>query len=108
MPIKPDKPIKKKRKPASSVALLTSAMRRVWSWSPVRKEALKRAGYNSAAKGGHCEECGDQCDKPEVHHNNQCHLYTLAKQVAEKLFPPVEELTVVCKSCHAQIHREDK
>ena len=95
------RPPKKKKTPPNSAALITSAIRRIWSWSPLRREALRRAK-------GHCEECGEAAEKLEVHHENQIFLHTMSKAIVEKLFPPVAELTCVCKTCHLEKHRRDK
>lgn len=95
---------KKKRK-YNAAALITSAVRRIWSWSPLRREALKRA---KTGKVIHCEECGEPTDKPEVHHENQAEVHTMAKDMAAKLFPPIEELTVCCPECHLEKHRREK
>ena len=96
---------KKKKRPYNSAALITSAVRQIWAWSPLRREALKRA---KKGKLIHCEECGEQTDKPEVHHENQSEVYMMAKKMAEKLFPPLDELTVCCDACHKLKHRKDK
>jgi len=89
----------KKKKKFNPVALITSAIRRIWAWSPLKREAIKRAK-------GCCEECGVKADKLEVHHENQIHLYSMSKAVAEKLFPPLDELTVVCLECHGIKHKK--
>ena len=95
---------KAKRK-YNAAALITSAVRRIWSWSPLRREALKRAKMGKVI---HCEECGEITDKPEVHHNSQADVYVMAKVMADKLFPPLEELTVCCPECHLEKHRREK
>lgn len=95
----------KKKRLYNAAALITSAVRRIWSWSPLRREALKRAKIGKLI---HCEECGAQTDKPEVHHENQAEVYMMAKLMAAKLFPPLEDLTVCCDSCHKEKHRRDK
>ena len=96
-----DKP-KKKRK-FYPVAVITSALRKVWLWSPLRREALKIA--NNC-----CEECGaakKDGAKLEVHHTIPCDLTKEAKRIAEKLFPPVETLDVLCHNCHQERHKHD-
>lgn len=97
-------PPKKKRK-WNGAALITAAIRRIWAWSPLRREALKRA---KVGKDICCEECGDITDKPEVHHDSEVVLHSMSKEIAAKLFPDVDQLTVVCKSCHLEKHRRDK
>jgi len=92
---------KKKKAVPSAAARITSAIRRIWAWSPLRREALRRAK-------GQCEECGAFEPKLEVHHENQIYLHTMSKAIVEKLFPPLDELTCVCKTCHLEKHRRDK
>lgn len=95
----------RKKKVYNAAALITSAVRRIWSWSPLRKAALKRA---KVGKDICCEECGTVTTKPEVHHESQIVLHTMCKAIAEKVFPPLEELTVCCDECHKEKHRRLK
>lgn len=43
---------------------ITSALRRVWLYSPMRREALKRAKDN----GNFCEKCGVYAEKLQADH----------------------------------------
>ena len=99
----------KKPRKYNAAALITSAVRRIWSWSPLRREALNRAKVGKGKTAYYnCEECGQSTDKPEVHHENQADVYLMAKAMAQKLFPSVEELTVCCDACHKEKHKKDK
>jgi hypothetical protein len=58
-------------------------------WQAKRKEKLKEANYQ-------CEKCGT-AKNLNVHHLNYAHLG----------FEDLDELVVLCKKCHEQIHEND-
>lgn len=90
-------------------ATIRSALRRLWSWSPQRKEALKRA---KGSLGFYvCELCRCPAKKPEVNHRVPVGPTPGAKGsegatwdgLISRLFCSADELEVVCKSCHEAI-----
>lgn len=90
----------KKRKPVSYVSRVSSALRRIWLWSELRRTALKQADHC-------CEECGASKKdgaKLEVHHSEPVDMTKEAKRICDKLFPPIETLDVLCKDCHRERH----
>lgn len=104
-----DKPKKKRKKPLTKtpVARITSALRLIWTYSPEKREIMKRAN-------GHCEECGEPGAKTkkeqekkggkrlEVHHLEPCDLTKLAKKIHAVMFPGPGKLTALCQECHLE------
>ena len=88
--------MKRKRKNVTTVSRIVSAIRRVWFWSPERRAALKAAG-------GVCECCGTS-EKLEVHHKDVPNIQHHAEKIHAGLFPPIDRLEVLCRSCHRREH----
>jgi hypothetical protein len=53
-----------KRKKFNAKTRITSALRRIWLWSPMRREAIKRARDN----GNKCEKCSKTDSKLQIDH----------------------------------------
>lgn len=99
--------MKKKPLTKTPVGRITIALRKIWMWSPERREVMKRAGK-------HCEECGTECvetikqqqktGKPrlEIHHVEPCDMTALAKMVHAKMFPGSDKLDCLCQDCHKE------
>ena len=92
---------KRRKKPLTKTlySTISSKLRRVWQWSPERKARIKLAG-------GRCEECGlevkgyDAC----VHHVRPADFRRIERVVREELLCGVENLLLLCRKCHHDIH----
>lgn len=72
------------------------ALRRIWKWHPVKKEALRQAA-------GKCVECGVVAEKLHVDHINPVVAVTGFvdwNTYIDRLFCGVGNLAVLCKDCH--------
>lgn len=92
-------------------ARIRSALRKLWSWSPQRKEALKRA---KGSLGFYlCEMC--RCPiqgKPEVNHRVPIGSTPGARgstasatwdALIARMFCPADGLEVLCAPCHRNL-----
>lgn len=89
-------------------------LRRQWMFSsPTRKQALKKA-YIESLEQYLCAQCNKPFDKKmvEVNHKIPCGSlkdYEDIKPFHDKLFTSnVDELEIVCKTCHLEITKKDK
>jgi hypothetical protein len=80
-------------------------LRNLWLKSPDRTEA-KTLSRKSRGKY-QCSNCCQLFKTTEVHvhHIHPMGTFTTWDDFIEKLFCPSNELTVVCKNCHKEIHR---
>ena len=100
---------KKKYKPKLN-SQIRSALRRLWSWSDERKEALnnaritrgvytcaicKQAYMRKDVQVDHIEECGT-CDTGHY------------DEFIARLFCPPEQLRILCTDCHTEVTNEQK
>jgi len=92
---------------------ITSALRKIWLYSPMRREAVKRGKLN----GSKCEmpNCGKYQEKLEVDHFNPCALIAgwdgNWSAYIDRLFCDSELLLNLCTSCHTaktSIQREQR
>jgi hypothetical protein len=90
-------------------AKIRGAIRKLWLWSPMRREALKRAKWNGT-KFYRCERCFLATDKPEVNHRVAVGKTPGARgagpevnwqTLIEKLFVGADGLEILCRTCHA-------
>lgn len=113
----------KKKKVYNPYPLVVNAMRRVWFMSPQRKEALARAkayrdyikadgtkGKRKLFLGYTCEKCGGLFLKVDVHHINPIgNVFDMVfNEALLKMFCSADDLLVLCKQCHIEIHKEIK
>lgn len=75
-----------------------SALRRVWMYSPMRVEALKRCELK-ALKAWRCAECERYTEKPQVDHIIPVGSGDWNSRI-ERLFCDASGLQVLCKECH--------
>jgi 5-methylcytosine-specific restriction endonuclease McrA len=92
-------------------AMIRSHARRIWMWSPMRREAIRNARI--PAKKGYviCAECGRHMKenaKPKEYDVD--HIIPASEPSAEihsfddffkRLYVPASEQRVLCKPCHA-------
>ena len=90
-------------------AQIRSALRKIWLWSPVRREALKRAKVGGVAKTWRCEWCKLWTNEPEVDHILPVGSTPGARgadaaatwdDLIRRMFCSAEGLRVLCRYCH--------
>lgn len=84
---------------------VTAALRQVWLRSRERAAAIKR-------ENGCCQVCGAKQStakgrevKLEIHHNHQINWQHIIDTVYKHLLCDPKHLTVLCKDCHAEVHK---
>lgn len=92
------------------------SLRKIWRWSPMRREALQRAFHCTDDEGTefyNCALCANYSSQKLVHVD---HIEPVAPTTGwagwdvhfERLFCPSEGLQVVCKDCHkAKTNKEN-
>lgn len=113
-----------KKKKYNPYGLITSALRKLWLQSPMRREAMRRVALTerptnkdgSLSKrlvilGYVCEGCHEVHTKSgvQVHHKNPVvpngNMFEMKfNEVVERMFCSSEELVVLCKDCHKKEH----
>lgn len=89
---------------------ITSALRKVWLFSPMRREAVKRGKAN----GNKCELCGDKVEKLQVDHHVPCANVKGPDgwgPYIDRMMVPSEQLVNLCEPCHkakTAIQREQR
>lgn len=87
-----------------------SQLRRIWSWSPERKAAKKRALVTKDGRGNElfrCERCNaspltrKQVDIDHIDEADNVGEWKGWDDFITKLFCPADGLMVLCKTCHA-------
>lgn len=97
-----------KKQPNTPRSQVRSALRQLFLRSRERAAALKAAGNC-------CEECGKKASKAkgrevqvEVHHQEHILNWDLVfDYIYRHLLCNPKELTVLCKSCHNDIHKKE-
>ena len=80
---------------------IRNALRKLWLYSPERREALKRAKIFT--KTWKCEKCNTLTDKPDVDHIVPVGSYKDGWDgVIERMFVGADGLQVLCKKCHKE------
>ena len=82
---------------------IVQALRKVWLYSPLRREALRKAFKGNGWY--HCAKCGINTEKPTVDH---CIPVVSPKEgfkdwdryIQNLLFCNEKELDVLCRACH--------
>jgi len=95
--------------PTTPRSKVRAALRQLWLRSRERAAALKASGYC-------CEECGvkqsrrkGQEVKVQVHHLDEIVNWdALIDYVYRHLLCSPDRLEVMCKECHAKLHRGEK
>lgn len=92
----------KQKKPITINSKITSILRKLWMWSPERREALKQHNYS-------CKKCGikqskkkGQEVKVEVDHINGINWQKIIAVIREELLVNPSKLQVLCKECHKE------
>ena len=102
----------KNRKPRSPIprSKIRSALRRLWLWSPERREALKAAwvvGTKRPMLYG-CQACkrSHSLKAVQVDHITPAGSLDDAEAFIGRLFVTVDKLQVLCEACHkAKTHK---
>jgi len=92
----------------NSHALITSAIRKIWLWSPQRRNIITackvRVGRRVFIE---CEACHKlfEPNQIQVHHIESVgSIFSITLQeVIDKMF--TDNLKVLCKSCHKEAHK---
>ena len=95
--VKKKRVVRKRRKARSQQALIISALRRVWLWSPERRAIL--SGAKSGSDGYVCESCGE-IGNVQVDHIDPVGKFLDWNTFIERLFVPSYRLQALCKRCH--------
>lgn len=94
---------KKRRRIWNLRSKLIPAIRRIWFFSPLRREAIKRAE-------GKCEKCGKTWDKLVVDHIAPVIPVTgwvSWDSYLERMFPDVSGIQAICTTCHDEKSAEE-
>ena len=106
---------KKKTKFYNWRAMIRSHSRRIWLWSPMRKEAIQNARTSKGMV--QCQSCGVEMRERETPKKYQVdHIQPASEPAAqilnwnsffERLFCDVSGLWVLCESCHETKTRKE-
>lgn len=86
---------------------IRSALRKIWLWSPERREAKARARVSRGVY--RCEMCHQLFPKIEIDHmrplgstpgSRNATIDTTWDGLIERLFCPADMLRALCKDCH--------
>lgn len=91
--------VRKKRKWTLRSKLIP-AIRKIWLYSPLRREALQKA---KAEVGYKCQLCGDLYDKLQVDHIEPIVPvtgWTNWDDYVSRTFCDISNLQAICKTCH--------
>ena len=90
--------------PKTPRSRVKSALRQLWLRSRERASALKREKYT-------CQRCGKKQGrvkgkevKVEVHHANGLDWDALVEEIYCGLLPNPDQLEVLCRECHKELH----
>lgn len=95
---------RKKAKKFNPKTRVMSAMRKIWQWSPMRRDAIKRAKVDKDTY--RCERCKRLCVKINVDHDPPVILLTGFDSwdgVFNRMFVPADKLKILCVPCHDSI-----
>lgn len=90
-------PRRRKRLERTPNARILSVLRRLWLWSPERRNVLERDGHR-------CQHCGrGKADgaQLEVHHVDGIDWRVLVAWVRRWLLTAPDRLITLCSECHA-------
>lgn len=86
-----------KNKKYNRTGLIIAALRKIWLFSPERREAKSKA---KRGKSYLCASCKQTYLKVSVDHIVPVGTFTSWDAFIERLFCPIDNLQVLCKGCH--------
>lgn len=86
-----------KNKKYNRTGLIIASLRKIWLFSPERREAKKKA---KRGKSYLCACCKDTYLKVSVDHIDPVGTFVSWDAFINRLFCPIENLQVLCKECH--------
>ncbi len=97
----------KSKKPYDPKPKIMSALRKIWQYSPQRREALKRSKVRiDKLDYNRCEKCRKLVEKVQVDHQIPCvptEGFDSWDMVIERmLYVKTENLNVFCRECHGR------
>lgn len=98
---------KRKNKKFNPKTKIVSATRRIWFYSPLRREALKRAKVDDYYR---CEKCFGLQEKVHIDHIEPCVPLTGWEgfdSFITRLFCEPDQLQVICEKCHSKKSLEE-
>lgn len=102
----------KKKKEYDPKSKIMSALRKVWQYSPVRREALKRAKVKiDGLDYSRCEFCRKLVEKVQVDHIIPCvpleGFDSWDGVIKRMLYSSIDNLSVKCRECHSKKTKEE-
>lgn len=91
----------RKKKKYNLKSRLTSAIRKVWYYSPLRREVVKRCKVDSSTS--RCEKCRRLCDKVQIDHKETVVPLTGWDDwngMIARMFVDESGLQGICEECH--------
>jgi len=95
-----------KKKEYNLESKIVQALRKIWSFSPNRREALKLAKSENPFEF-RCAICKRLTEKPFVDHKTPIGLEDSWDGFIEKLFCEPSGLQIMCRQCHKNKTSED-
>lgn len=86
-----------KNKKYNRTGLIIASLRKMWLYSPERREAKK---LSKRGKGYLCASCKKVYEKVSVDHIDPVGTFVSWDAFIAKLFCPTTNLQVLCKVCH--------
>ena len=86
-----------KNKKYNRTGLIIASLRKIWLYSPERKEVKKKAKRD---KQYLCAICKKKHDNVSVDHIDPIGTFVSWDAFIAKLFCPIDNLQVLCKTCH--------
>lgn len=77
---------------------IIKALRKVWMFSPDRKQALRRALLRTGWY--RCSDCGRETEKPKVDHVEPIGAFVDWNEFVDSLFCHEVNLLIKCMECH--------
>jgi len=85
-------------------SVIKSALRRLWLYSPERREALRRDNHTCVLCERKQSKAKGREVKVEVHHIDEIDWDALIEEIRKRLLCDPERLSTVCKDCHRKTH----
>lgn len=99
----------RKKKKYNLKSRITSALRKVWLYSPQRREVVKRCKVGKFAR---CEKCKGLCHKVQIDHITPVALLTGWDEnwtsYIQRLMIDSDGLRGLCEKCHKKITAEQR
>lgn len=96
-----------KKKKFNPKTKIVAATRRIWFYSPLRREAMKRAKVDEYYR---CEQCRGLQEKVHIDHINPCVPLTGWEgfdSFITRLFCDSDQLQAICEKCHSKKSLEE-